>query len=170
MARPRKPVDTQVRHNTQEEIQRQKFAESLVQTGREDLAETSIGLMDATARKEYARVLRSLVDLPVIGNLDRTNLVGYCNYYSLHRKLEAKIKKQEAKIKKEEKEQEKASDETNAYYNAYYFELLRQDRLTCESMIRFEKLCGLTVDSRLKVADAAAKQVEDQLQEEFGDI
>lgn len=166
MARPRKPVDTQTRHNTQEEIQRQKFAESLVQTGREDLAETSIGLMDATARKEYARVLRSLVDLPVIGNLDRTNLVGYCNYYSLHRKLEAKIKKQEAQMKKETKELGEASDETNAYY----FELLRQDRLTCESMIRFEKLCGLTVDSRLKVADAAAKQVEDQLQEEFGDI
>lgn len=166
MARPRKPVDTQVRHNTQEEIQRQKFAESLVQTGREDLAETSIGLMDATARKEYARVLRSLVDLPVIGNLDRTNLVEYCNYYSLHRKLGAKIKKKEAKIKKEEKELGEAGDETNAAY----FELLRQDRLTCESMIRFEKLCGLTVDSRLKVADAAAKQVEDQLQEEFGDI
>lgn len=166
MARPRKPVDTQTRHNTQEEIQRQKFAESLVQTGREDLAETSIGLMDATARKEYARVLRSLVDLPVIGNLDRTNLVGYCNYYSLHRKLEGKIKKQEAQIKKETKELGEASDETNAYY----FELLRQDRLTCESMIRFEKLCGLTLDSRLKVADAAAKQVEDQLQEEFGDI
>lgn len=166
MARPRKPVDTQTRHNTQEEIQRQKFAESLVQTGREDLAETSIGLMDATARKEYARVLRSLVDLPVIGNLDRTNLVGYCNYYSLHRKLEGKIKKQEAQIKKETKELGEASDETNACY----FELLRQDRLTCESMIRFEKLCGLTLDSRLKVADAAAKQVEDQLQEEFGDI
>lgn len=166
MARLRKPVDTQTRHNTQEEIQRQKFAESLVQTGREDLAEISIGLMDATARKEYARVLRSLVDLPVIGNLDRTNLVGYCNYYSLHRKLEGKIKKQEAQIKKETKEMGEASDETNAYY----FELLRQDRLTCESMIRFEKLCGLTVDSRLKVADAAAKQVEDQLQEEFGDI
>lgn len=166
MARPRKPVDTQTRHNTQEEIQRQKFAESLVQTGREDLAETSIGLMDATARKEYARVLRSLVDLPVIGNLDRTNLVGYCNYYSLHRKLEGKIKKQEAQMKKETKELGDAGDETTAYY----FELLRQDRLTCESMIRFEKLCGLTVDSRLKVADAAAKQVEDQLQEEFGDI
>ncbi len=166
MARPRKPVDTQTRHNTQEEIQRQKFAESLVQTGREDLAETSIGLMDATARKEYARVLRSLVDLPVIGNLDRTNLVGYCNYYSLHRKLEGKIKKQEAQMKKEAKEQGEASDETNAYY----FKLLRQDRLTCESMIRFEKLCGLTLDSRLKVADAAAKQVEDELQGEFGDI
>lgn len=166
MARPRKPVDTQVRHNTQEEIQRQKFAESLVQTGREDLAETSIGLMDATARKEYARVLRSLVDLPVIGNLDRTNLVGYCNYYSTHRKLEGKIKKQEVQIKKETKELGEATDGSIAYY----FELLRQDRLTCESMIRFEKLCGLTVDSRLKVADAAAKQVEDQLQEEFGDI
>ncbi len=166
MARPRKPVNTQTRHNTQAEIQRQKFAESLVQTGREDLAETSIGLMDATARKEYARVLRSLVDLPVIGNLDRTNLVGYCNYYSLHRKLEGKIKKQEAQMKKETKEQGEASDETNAYY----FELLRQDRLTCESMIRFEKLCGLTLDSRLKVADAAAKQVEDELQGEFGDI
>lgn len=166
MARPRKPVDTQTRHNTQEEIQRQKFAESLVQTGREDLAETSIGLMDATARKEYARVLRSLVDLPVIGNLDRTNLVGYCNYYSLHRKLEGKIKKQEAQIKKEEKELGEASEETNSIY----FGLLRQDRLTCESMIRFEKLCGLTLDSRLKVADVAAKQVEDELQGEFGDI
>lgn len=166
MARPRKPVNTQTRHNTQAEIERKKFAESLVQTGREDLAETSIGLMDATARKEYARVLRSLVDLPVIGNLDRTNLVGYCNYYSLHRKLEGKIKKREAQMKKETKEQGEASDETNAYY----FELLRQDRLTCESMIRFEKLCGLTLDSRLKVADAAAKQVEDELQGEFGDI
>ncbi len=166
MARPRKPVDTQVRHNTQEEIQRQKFAESLVQTGREDLAETSIGLMDATARKEYARVLRSLVDLPVIGNLDRTNLVGYCNYYSIHRKLEGEIKKLEARIRKGKKERSPNLMEMNAYY----FELLRQDRLTCESMIRFEKLCGLTVDSRLKVADAAAKQVEDQLQEEFGDI
>ena len=155
MARPRKPVDTQIRHNTQAEIQRQKFAESLVQTGREDLTETSIGLMDATARKEYARVLRSLVDLPVIGNLDRTNLVGYCNYYSLHRKLEGKIKKQEAQIKKEEKELGEASEETNAIY----FELLRQDRLTCESMIRFEKLCGLTLDALLEAADRQSREL-----------
>ena len=34
----------------------------------------------------------------------------------------------------------------------------------------FEKLCGLTIDSRLKLASSKAKNIDDDIQDKFGDI
>ena len=43
-------------------------------------------------------------------------------------------------------------------------------RRYAQEMRDFEKLCGLTIDSRLKLASSKAKNIDDDIQDKFGDI
>jgi phage terminase small subunit len=54
----------------------------MVKGKRDQLARPPKELRDAVARKEWKRAVEVLSDIDLLGNADRTNLIGYCNAYS----------------------------------------------------------------------------------------
>ena len=82
MPRPRKPLDMQTGHLTVMFKQTRAAEEAMVKGKRDQLARPPKELRDAVARKEWKRAVEVLSDIDLLGNADRTNLIGYCNAYS----------------------------------------------------------------------------------------
>lgn len=82
MPRPRKPLDMQVGHLTVAFRQERATEEAMVTGKRDQLAKPPKELRDLVAKKEWKRVTEVLSDIDLMGNADRTNLIGYCNAYS----------------------------------------------------------------------------------------
>lgn len=82
MPRPRKPLDMQTGHLTVAFRQTRSAEEAMVTGSRDQLEKPPRELRDAVAKKEWKRVTEVLADIDLMGNADRTNLIGYCNAYS----------------------------------------------------------------------------------------
>ncbi len=127
----------------------------------EDIEKPPTWLIDATAKREYKRILKDLKKIEIVGNLDLSNLAGYCNAYSMYRKATKQLAGTELIVTK-----------TSASGNEYDTEnpLIMVQKKYAEEMRKFASMCGLTIDSRLKAATAKADKIEDEIEDEFGDI
>lgn len=93
----------------------------------------------------------------MFGNLDIDNLAGFCNAFAGYKKATLSLKKSGMIIKdKNGKVME------NPYINT--------QRKYAQEMREFGKLCGLTVDSRLRFASTKVDTISEQISNEFGDI
>lgn len=161
MSRNRKPMDQQVGNLTKEDKERKKLEEQAVKTGAEDIWKTPSWLIDATAKKEYRRIIKDLKRIDIVGNLDLSNLAGYCNAYAMYRKATVQLAGEDLIVEK-----------ISAQGTAYEAEnpLIMIQRKYAEEMRKFASLCGMTIDSRLKAATIKVDKVEDEIEDEFGDI
>lgn len=161
MSRSRKPMEQQVGNLTKEDKERKKLEEQVVKTGAEDIGKTPSWLIDSTAKREYKRILKDLKRIEIVGNLDLSNLAGYCNAYALYRKATAQLSGEDLIVEK-----------VSAQGVTYDAEnpLIMVQKKYAEEMRKFASLCGMTIDSRLKAATMKVDKIEDEIEDEFGDI
>lgn len=161
MGRPRKMPGTLTRHMTDsEQVQREREAEKAT-TGRDQLARAPNWLIDRIAKAEYKRITAALSKISIIGNLDLNNIAAYCNAYALYRKATADLAATSLMIEKNGPDGKSFLVENP---------LIKIQRDYAEEMRKFARLCGLTIDSRLKIATVEVKTEDDKLEEQFGDI
>lgn len=161
MSRNRKPLEQQGGNLTREVQERKRLEEQMVKTGAEDIIKTPSWLVDNVAKREYKRILKDLKKIEIVGNLDLSNLAGYCNAYAMYRKATSQLAGQELIVEK--------VSASGACYEAEN-PLIMVQKKYAEEMRKFASMCGLTIDSRLKAATAKADRIEDEIEDEFGDI
>lgn len=161
MSRNRKPLDQQVGNLTKEDKDRKQLEEQVVMTGAEDLDRPPSWLIDAVAKREYKRVLKDLKKIEIVGNLDLSNLAGYCNAYAMYRKATEQLGDQKLIVERFSAQGTKYEAENP---------LIMVQKKYAEEMRKFASMCGLTIDSRLKAATAKVDKIEDEIEDEFGDI
>ena len=156
MGNPRIPVKQQKGHLTQEERHKRAFEESLIRFDRSQLERPPANLFNATAKKEWKRIVEELKQLEMIGNLSLQNVRGFCNAYALYEKATQDLKGQPLVVKTETGEKRNPLVDVQIYY--------------AKEMREFAKLCGLTPDGLLKFAAEKAKSIEENITDEFGEI
>lgn len=157
-----KGVDTQKAHLTKKEIQERKEAESLVKTGVDQILQPPAWLGDPIAVEEWNRVLPQILELGLAGNLDLANLAGYCNAYSNYRRASQILARDDLVFVNIDEE----TGNTWAKENPMNQVCIKWGT----EMRRFADLCGLTINSRLKVGQAKQKEKGKSIEDEFGDI
>lgn len=154
-------MDQQAGNLTKEEKERKILEEQSIITGTEDIERPPSWLINTTAKKEYKRILKDLKTIEILGNLDLSNLVGYCNAYAMYRKATEQLSKQELIVKKVSAQGAEYEGENP---------LIMIQKKYAEEMRKFASMCGLTIDSRLKAARIKVDRTEDEIEDEFGDI
>ena len=155
MPRKRKPLATQKGNLTVEQQEDKKLEERLVLTGKETLAKPPTWLIDARAKNEFKRLVKEFekMEIDVIGNLDVNNLGCYIS-----------VTKQ---LKKENKVIKKPTQNGEILVKNPLCDL---QKMYSEEMRKFASMCGLTIDSRLKAATIAREGIDNEINDEFGDI
>lgn len=152
----------QSKHLTKEEITEKEQQESIIIIGREDLQKPPSWLIDARAKKEFERIVKNFEKIELIGNLDLNNIAGYCNAYSMYINSTQEFKKIKSLMITKQM--------TNGAYTEIPNPIIKIQRQCAEEMRRFASLCGLTIDSRLKLAVQKTTKEKQEVDEDFGDI
>lgn len=168
MGRARKPLEMQKGNLTVEQQEQKRQAEALVTVGREQLAKPPSWLMDKVAKAEFKRIVREFDKVDVVGNLDLNNIAGYCNAYAMYRKVTKRLEDTEIVITVPDLDSD--SPREVPVMNPLYRDLVKNQRDYADEMRKFAALCGLTIDSRLKVGTVQTTQQNQEIEEIFGDI
>lgn len=104
------------------------------------------------AKKEYRRLAKMLTNNEYLGELDTNNLAIYCNAFEKYQNLNTEYETLDIECFDERDKR------------------LKQITVQAEIMRKFATTLGLTIDSRLKLGSLKAKNIDDDITEEFGDI
>lgn len=161
MSKNRKPLEQQAGNLTKDIQERKYLEEQIIKTGAEDLGRPPSWLVDGVAKREYKRIFKDLKKIEIVGNLDLSNLAGYCNAYALYRRATVQLSGQDLIVEK-----------MSANGTCYEAEnpLIMVQKKYAEEMRKFASMCGLTIDSRLKAASAKVDRAEEGIEDDFGDI
>lgn len=165
MARPRKPVEMTKKHLSTQERNEREQAQELISTGREQLERPPNWLIDPVAKKEYKRIVKEFDKIDVVGNLDRNNIACYCNAYSLYIKVTRELSTTPATVAKNPD-----NPDSPHVMNELYLSLCKNQKDYSDEMRKFASLCGLTIDSRLKVGVVKVEKTKQEIEDIFGDI
>ena len=147
MGRSRKPLEMQQGNLTVAQQKEIEIAEELVIVGKDALSEPPNWLVNGVAKKEFIRVVNEMKKIRIFGNLDLNNLGCYCNAFAMYREVLKMLKK-----------------------NMANKDLTGTLKKHADEMRKFASLCGLTIDSRLKMGVSAAKEQDIEIEDNFGDI
>ena len=151
MARPRKTLENQNGNLTVAQQEQKAAAEKAISNiPRDLLGRPPRELRDKVAKNTWKRILPDLLKMPVICNLDRDNIIGYCNAWSLYLECGASI-----------------SDENEPEENRMW--LISQKDAATEQR-RYGALIGLDVNARLKIGTAQVQKEDAEINDIFGDI
>jgi len=151
MGRARKPLSEQKSRLNESDREQKKLAETLISIDDGKLGEPPEWLHSEVAKKEWNRVVPTMNAIGIVGSLDQANIGGYCNAFAAY-----------VKVGKELKGKQFSKDEN--------IKLTRLEKCYADEMRQFARLCGLTVDSRLKAAITKTSKIDDEIKEKFGDI
>ena len=156
MSRNRKVLDMSTGDLTRKVRSEKAAQSSMIVQDPSDLDRLPQDLNDTKAKKEWKRVVPELKKMDIVGRLDITNLVAYCNAYSKYVEATKALRGQPLTVPSPSGEKE------NPLINVQikYAEMFR----------KFADQCGLTINSRLKWAATKTKQQEEQIESEFGAI
>ncbi len=157
MGRNRKPLSAQNGNLTQKFQKQREFEENLVTGSKSELAKPPTWLINATAKKEWNRIVDELGNIGMICNLDIDNIGGFCNAFAMYLKVTKELKKVKLTV-------------IGGNGQETEHPLIGTQRKYAQEMRDFAKLCGLTIDSRLKFAAQKAKDIDNEIDSEFGDI
>ena len=104
--------------------------------------------LDAAARTEWLRVLAPLVELGIVGQLDRGVLAAYCSAWALYRRAELEVRKHGAVI---------ISPRTKTPYLSPYLAVMTS---ALRQLRAFAAELGLTPTSRARLAPAGQKPAD----------
>lgn len=152
MGRARKPLDAQSGDLTVER-QQQRAAEQQFAEGNAFPEAPPKALADREAVNLWKWAVEQIKAMPLLGSVDALNVEGMCNAFALYRKATARIKK------------EGLFDEEGAVNPA-----MAAQKKYAEEYRAFARLCGFTVDSRLKLAAIKVKEMDNDIEDTFGDV
>lgn len=135
--------------------QKQEEAALIKQADTDEIAKPPAWL-DAAAKKEWRRVLPQLLKLEIVGNLDLSDVAGYCNAFSKFQKTVRELNKQDLVVDTDKGPRENPLISAQVKYGT--------------EMRRFADLCGMTVNSRLKAATVKLKKQDETIEDRFGVI
>lgn len=160
MARARKPLAEQKGDLTEKTKRERELQEQSIRTGKEALEHPPEWLIDKTAVEEFKRVVAELTKIDIIGNLDLANIGAYANAYSGYVRTTKSMKGKNVVVTRT------TSSGTVKSKNP----LINIQEDYAKEMRTFANLCGITIDSRLKAAASRAAEIEEELEDKFGDI
>ncbi len=160
MARQRKPKEMQKGNLTVLQQEKKRLEEEYVRTGKNQLNTPPIWLIDEIAKKEYKRIVKELKQIDMIGNLDLNNLGAYCNAFSNYIHATEQLNGQDFYIERE----------TRTGVIIVKNPLVDIQTNYANEMRRFASLCGMTIDSRLKVASTKINKEQEDINKKFGGI
>jgi len=160
MSRARKPIEMQNKHLTEEEKLKKQEEEKSIIVGNEQLKKTPSWLIDDIAEKEFKRITKEFKKINSIGNLDLTNIGGYCNAFALYRQATKELEGKSLVIKQVTTSGVKFVENPWKKAQIEY----------ASEMRKFAALCGMTIDSRLKAGTVIINSQQDTITKEFGDI
>ena len=160
MSRNRKPLEMQSKHLTNAEKLQKEEEEDLLVLGKEQLQDPPDWLINDVAINEFKRIVKEIDKIDVIGNLDINNLGGYCNSYALYLKSTEELKGKSLIVRKMTKNGPMTIKNP----------LIEIQKNYADEMRKFASLCGMTIDSRLKVATIQTTKQKKDIIDEFGDI
>ena len=153
MGRARKPLSEQKGDLTIERQKQRETEEAMIDLPDDDLEEPPPWLMSAVAKKEYMRIVKELKKADnLVCNLDKNNIAAYCNAFSQYIKVTKQLKTADLLINSSENP------------------LINIQKKSAEEMRKFGNLCGLSIDSRLKMAATKRNKVETEIDDTFGNI
>ena len=156
MGRNRKILEMNNSHLTKD-VQSEKAAQSsIIVQDPADLDRLPQDLLDTKAKKEWKRVVPELKKMDIVGRLDISNLVAYCNAYSKYCEATKALRGQPLTIEGPTGPKENPLINVQLKYQ--------------EAFRKAADQCGLTINSRLKWAATKLKKVEEQIEDEFGAI
>ena len=159
--RQRKPVNEMTGHQTRADKARREAEEKLAATGKDALCKPPDWLVNVRAVREWNRITTELLRLDIIGNLDADALGAYCNALAAYIETAQALKDAPMLIEKE-----MANGSVRIVPNPI-FEAQRQH---ADEMRKWGRLCGITLDSRLKAASIKVTEQENEIEKEFGVI
>lgn len=160
MPRPRKPIDMQKGNLTVISGQKRRMEEDSISTDKDQLKRPPKWLINDIARKEWRRIVKELNEINIIGNLDLNNLGGYCNAFANYVKATDILKEQSYYIDRE----------TRNGIIVVKNPMVDIQKGFAEEMRKFAAICGLTIDSRLKVAAVKTEAAEENIKKKYGNI
>ena len=156
MGRNRKILEMNNSHLTKD-VQSEKAAQSaMIVQDPADLDRLPQDLLDTKAKKEWKRVVPDLKKMDIVGRLDISNLVAYCNAYSKYCEATKALRGQPLTIEGPTGPKENPLINVQLKYQ--------------EAFRKAADQCGLTINSRLKWAATKLKKQEEQIEDEFGAI
>lgn len=134
-------------------VKKQKMAEEAAVSGRSRsvLEEMPSELRDRYAKETWERIMPDMLEDSTTCNLDRDNIICYCNAWSQYLEATRKLKRN----KKDDKYQDM---------------WIRRQALAAAEQRRYGKLCGMDASSRLKNATAAVEDNRKAIDMMYGAI
>ena len=157
----RKPIVLMSKNLTKAEIARREEEEKLSYVDKDQLRTPPDWLVNDRAVKEWKRITGELLKLDIIGNLDADALVGYCNALAGYIECVEAMRDNGVMV-----EVIMSNGEKKIVPNPY----IEPQRKYADEMRKFGRLCGITLDSRLKAASLRVDKEEDAIEKEFGVI
>lgn len=154
MGRTRKQMSEQKGHLTKAQQTKRYTEQELVRTDNQYFSKPPPWLTDETAVKEYKRLVKAMEKMDMLGDLDANNFACYCNAYSNYLKATGQL---DSLI---------LTGEKGGYENP----LIAVQIKYAKEMRDFARLCGLSIDSRLKFAAVKLDEITEGIDGEFGDI
>ena len=161
MGKARQIISMQSKHRSTTDKEERKLEEAYATTDRDQLSTPPAWLINKVARDEWARVTAELTRIDVIGNLDVTAIGGYCNALAKYVDFTKRLAKEPLMLK---------LPDGSEVVNPAQIKLLELQRKAADEIRKFGRLCGMTIDSRLKAAAIKSAQVDDEVEREFGVI
>lgn len=156
MGRNRKILEMSGGHLTKDMQQRKQVQSSMIVQDPSDLDKLPQDLLDTKAKKEWKRVVPDLKKMDIVGRLDISNLVAYCNAYSKYCEATKALRGQPLTVPSPSGEKENPLISVQLKYQ--------------EAFRKAADQCGLTINSRLKWTATKMKKQEEQIESEFGAI
>ena len=160
MGRPKKALVNSTGH-LNNDVKKQKELEEYLIKSNSDKIEAPSWLNNELAIEEFCKLANELKEIDIITNLDVNNLATYCQAYSKYVEATIELNNQTLTIRK---------TMPNGAINIVENPLINIQKKYAEEMRRFAGLCGLTIDSRLKFATVKVEKLNNELEEEFGEI
>lgn len=160
MARPKKPVELQRKNLTKQEIEQKKLEESLVNITAKNVKCPSF-IKSEIAINEFERLVGLLEEIDILTELDITMLGNYCNCYSRFVEVSQQLDKEDLTIEYTNK-----AGFTNAIENPKFKVLLKLSK----ELRDLGNELGINMSSRLKFATIKAEKLNNELENEFGEL
>ena len=157
MGRARKMLSEQTGNLTKETQTRRTIEQDMTKTGTDYFLKPPKWLINSVAVREYKRIVGELSKLELLGNLDANALGNYCNAFAKYTEITKKLKDAPLTV-------------VNSAGNEVENPLVNLQIKYSKEMRENGRLCGITIDSRLKFASQKLDKIDDEISEEFGDI
>ncbi|KOF56805.1 terminase [Clostridium sp. DMHC 10] len=160
MGRPRKILDLQTKHLTNQEKLKKGMEEKAIKAPDNELEKPPTWLRDSIAKKEWKRLIKNFKIIGTINNLDLNNLGCYCNAYSNYREATKEMKKHPLI------EYTNTNDSVCIVENPFIKVQLKYS----EEIKKYSALLGLTIDARLKMGQIKVNEEQKEISDKFGNI